>query len=350
MPGTKRDSDGLEKVFKNFLSMKMRDVPDLLHHITTMFSPRLLEAANVPVYKTLQHAGEFVVTFPRAFHGGFSMGPNIGEAVNFATPDWVAFGSDANERYRAFARPSVFSHDRLAFTMANHLQEQKSYNMCKLLLDELERIVEEELGLRNRLIGTGVRDVSDLITLPVNRLDQLDDASATYDDLRLCHACKHVCFFSAVACECSQSKVSCLRHSHYMCRCPTERRYLMIWSNEEELTSTLERVKKHCARLKDEEVDGNSSPTINLDHVGPTKLPPVAVGVERDLADNRDVRICLEPFDPLQSNRSESLDLDPDITPRSTATMNNNTIVIDDDDDDDSLEVIAVHPPKKPVM
>ena len=124
----------------------------------------------------------------------------------------------------------------------------------------------------------------------------------------------------------------------------------MIWSNEEELTSTLERVKKHCARLKDEEVDGNSSPTINLDHVGPTKLPPVAVGVERDLADNRDVRICLEPFDPLQSNRSESLDLDPDITPRSTATMNNNTIVIDDDDDDDSLEVIAVHPPKKPVM
>ena len=82
VPGTKKDADGLEKVFKNYLSMKMRDVPDLLHHITTMFSPRLLQNAEVPIYKLLQYEGEYVVTFPRAFHGGFSMGPNIGEAVN----------------------------------------------------------------------------------------------------------------------------------------------------------------------------------------------------------------------------------------------------------------------------
>lgn len=100
VPGTKEDSNGLEKVFKNYLSMKMRDVPDLLHHITTMFSPRLLQQSEVPIYKLLQYPGEYVVTFPRAFHGGFSMGPNIGEAVNFATHDWIAYGSDANERYR----------------------------------------------------------------------------------------------------------------------------------------------------------------------------------------------------------------------------------------------------------
>ena len=81
VPGTNKDAEGLEKVFKNYLSMKMRDVPDLLHHITTMFSPRLLQNADVPIYKLLQHEGEYVVTFPRAFHGGFSMGPNIGEAV-----------------------------------------------------------------------------------------------------------------------------------------------------------------------------------------------------------------------------------------------------------------------------
>ena len=83
--GSKKDSEGLERVFKSYLSMKMRDEPDLLHHITTMFSPRLLQTGSVPVYKLLQHPGEFVVTFPRAFHGGFSMGPNAGEAVNFAT-------------------------------------------------------------------------------------------------------------------------------------------------------------------------------------------------------------------------------------------------------------------------
>lgn len=74
-----------------------------------MFSPRLLQNADVPVYKLVQYEGEYVVTFPRSFHGGFSLGPNVGEAVNFATHDWIAKGADANERYRSFARPAVFS-------------------------------------------------------------------------------------------------------------------------------------------------------------------------------------------------------------------------------------------------
>lgn len=250
VPGDPKSAEGLEKVFRSYLSLKMRETPDLLHHITTMFSPRLLQNADVPVYKVLQYEGEYVVTFPRAFHGGFSLGPNIGEAVNFATHDWIAHGSAANEKYRTYARPAVFSHDRLTFTMANHLDEQKSYATCKLLLEELERVVAEELSLRRELVAEGVRDVSEMITLPSNRLDQLDEKSASYDDKRLCHACKHVCFFSAVACECSQSKVSCLRHSHYMCRCPSRLRYFLIWSTEEELNTTVEKTRQRCMELK----------------------------------------------------------------------------------------------------
>ena len=291
VPGTKRAADGLEQVFKSYLSMKMRNAPDLLHHITTMFSPRLLQNANVTVSKLLQYPGEFVITFPRAFHGGFSLGPNLGEAVNFATHDWIAYGSDANERYRSFSRPAVFSHDRLTFTMANHLEDQKSYATCCLLLEELERVVSEELTGRQRLLRSGVRDVSDMISLPANNLEQLDETSANYDDRRLCHACKHVCFFSAVACECSQSKVSCLRHSHYMCRCPAERKYFMIWSQDEELRSTLERVRKHCESLK--------TPQDEQERSAPTKahedLPKVAPGVERDLAMHKNDEIWVEP-------------------------------------------------------
>ena len=63
--------------------MKLRDVPDLMHHITTFFSPRLLNQEGVKVCKLLQNEGEFIVTFPRSFHGGYSLGPNVGEAVNF---------------------------------------------------------------------------------------------------------------------------------------------------------------------------------------------------------------------------------------------------------------------------
>ena len=42
------------------------------------------------VVRTDQCAGEFVVTFPRAYHAGFNQGYNFAEAVNFALPDWVS--------------------------------------------------------------------------------------------------------------------------------------------------------------------------------------------------------------------------------------------------------------------
>lgn len=254
VPGTKQDADGVERVFKNYLSMKMRDVPDLLHHITTSFSPRILNQEGVRVCKLLQHAGEFIVTFPRAFHGGFSLGPNCGEAVNFALHDWIPHAVDANERYRTFARPSVFSHDRLVYTMAHWVQELRTKEICSSLARELRRLKNEELLLRAKLIKAGVRDVSNDVTLPPNRLDQLDEESADYDDKRLCHSCKHICFFSAVCCECSESKVSCLRHSHYMCRCSVKRKYLLIWTKETEMNDAITRVERRGEELSNSHV------------------------------------------------------------------------------------------------
>lgn len=130
------------------------------------------------------------------------------------------------------------------YTIANHTSELRTKEICNAVSMELRRLMGEELLLRTKLIRSGIRDVSKEVQLPPNRLDQLDEMSADYDDKRLCHSCKHICFFSAVACECSESKVSCLRHSHYMCRCSVKRKYLLVWTTEQEMKDTISRVEK----------------------------------------------------------------------------------------------------------
>lgn len=44
---------------------------------TTLFPPNILSEHGVPVYKAVQKPGEFVVTFPRAYHAGFSHGKSL---------------------------------------------------------------------------------------------------------------------------------------------------------------------------------------------------------------------------------------------------------------------------------
>lgn len=102
-----------EEAFRKALPGHFERQPDLLFHLTTLLSPRILHQYGVPVYSTTQQEGEFVITFPNAYHGGFNMGFNCAEAVNFAPADWFRFGSAGTERFRTFRKPSVVSHERL---------------------------------------------------------------------------------------------------------------------------------------------------------------------------------------------------------------------------------------------
>jgi JmjC domain, hydroxylase len=98
---------------------------------TTMFSPRVLRQRGVAVYRAVQDAGSFVVTFPRAYHSGFSTGFNVGEAVNFATGDWWPFGEGARRVYRAMQQPQIIAHElalmRDALDLVGEFGSNQSY-------------------------------------------------------------------------------------------------------------------------------------------------------------------------------------------------------------------------------
>jgi [histone H3]-trimethyl-L-lysine4 demethylase len=80
-----------EEAMKSKAPELFENQSDLLHQLVTIMNPNLLMERGVPVFRTDQHAGEFVITFPRSYHAGFNQGYNFAEAVNFAPADWVIF-------------------------------------------------------------------------------------------------------------------------------------------------------------------------------------------------------------------------------------------------------------------
>lgn len=79
----------------------------------TQLSPSILKSEGVPVFRCVQNPGEFILTFPRAYHSGFNCGFNCAEAVNVAPVDWLPHGHNAIELYREQARKTSISHDKL---------------------------------------------------------------------------------------------------------------------------------------------------------------------------------------------------------------------------------------------
>ncbi|XP_039575489.1 lysine-specific demethylase 5C-like, partial [Passer montanus] len=92
-------AEHLEEVMKKLTPELFESQPDLLHQLVTLMNPNTLMAHGVPVVRTNQCAGEFVITFPRAYHSGFNQGYNFAEAVNFCTADWLPAGRQCIEHY-----------------------------------------------------------------------------------------------------------------------------------------------------------------------------------------------------------------------------------------------------------
>jgi len=68
---------------------------------------------DVRVCRAVQQPGEFVVTLPRAYHGGFSCGFCAGEAVNFATAEWLPYAQQCAARLRRLGLDHILPSEQL---------------------------------------------------------------------------------------------------------------------------------------------------------------------------------------------------------------------------------------------
>jgi len=120
------DAEKFEAAIKSEAPDLFEAQPDLLFQLVTLMNPQRLTDAGVRVYGCNQRAGEFVITFPKAYHAGFNHGLNFNEAVNFALPEWLPYGRDCVQRYREHRKLPVFSHDELLITITQQSQSIKT--------------------------------------------------------------------------------------------------------------------------------------------------------------------------------------------------------------------------------
>lgn len=206
-----------EKVMRKTLPDLFETQPDLLFQLVTMLNPSVLQENGVSVYGVLQEPGNFVITFPRSFHGGFNFGLNCAEAVNFAPADWLPHGGSGAELYRLYHKPAVISHEELLCVVAKGSCNSK---VTPYLEEELRRIYEKEKTYRENLWRNGIVKAS-LMSPRIH-----PEYVGTEED-PTCIICRQYLYLSAVSCSCQPSAFVCLEHWEHLCECNLSKHCLL---------------------------------------------------------------------------------------------------------------------------
>lgn len=221
IPGA--DAERFEEAMKAAVPELFETQPDLLFQLVTLLPPDQLKKAGVNVYALDQRAGQFIITFPQAYHAGFNHGFNFNEAVNFAPSDWEPFGASGVERLQDFRKQPCFSHDELLMTAAGR---DTTIKTGRWLGPALARICDRELAQRSaflrrhqdsrqhdcRILASGAASEH---SCELNfEVDDSDVPEAEYQ----CNYCKVYAYLSRFRCH-KTGKVTCLLHagSHECC-------------------------------------------------------------------------------------------------------------------------------------
>lgn len=210
------DAIKFERAMKEAVPELFETQPDLLFQLVTLLPPDQLRKAGVRVFALDQHAGEFVITFPQAYHAGFNHGFNFNEAVNFAPADWEPFGLAGVERLQEFRKQPCFSHDEMLWTAGegNPSLGPLSIKTAKWLAPALSRMQEREHQQRE-LFRKRHWEVAPACSgqctnqCPMEPKIQNDDVS---EEEYQCSYCKAFTYLSRFKCQ-KSGKVFCLLHA-----------------------------------------------------------------------------------------------------------------------------------------
>jgi [histone H3]-trimethyl-L-lysine4 demethylase len=253
IPGN--DAEAFEEAMRQAVPELFETQPDLLFQLVTLLPPDQLKKAGVNVYALDQRAGQFVVTFPQAYHAGFNHGFNFNEAVNFAPTDWEPFGALGVERLQAFRRQPCFSHDELLLTAA---ARDSSIKTAKWLAPALARASSREASDRANFLAAHREasrhqckfsgdDWSADAECQMKFVVEEEDLS---EEDHQCHYCKAYAYLTQFRCD-KTGKTVCLIHADIYECCDESMEQKMMGPNhtlryratDESLRSLLQKIQ-----------------------------------------------------------------------------------------------------------
>jgi len=246
------DAPDFENALRSELPHLFSTEPQLLYQLTTTLHPDILKKHGVRMCTTLQQEGEFVLTFPRAYHSGLNCGFNFAESVNFASHSWLDWGLMAVNEYR-FVRSSVFSHEKMIWQIATSAATLSSLSLARSVRRQLELYMKYAKATIKRLQAHGIEETfqftkSHLALLVDDRdrplgVKEVPDAPThvsrrTHVNLMdkdgfepedpQCYVCGYDLFFHRVDCVCKTPRLPrCLNHAlQPICKCPEEQKFV----------------------------------------------------------------------------------------------------------------------------
>ncbi|EKD13450.1 uncharacterized protein L3040_002692 [Drepanopeziza brunnea f. sp. 'multigermtubi'] len=233
IPG--EDAEKFEQAMRDAVPELFETQPDLLFQLVTLLTPEQLKKAGVRCYALDQRAGQFVITFPQAYHAGFNHGFNFNEAVNFAPTDWEPAGDAGVERLQEFRKQPCFSHDELLWTAAEGAATGGvTITTAKWLAPALERMRDREISRRKQFMDKHREDheapcvVTDVVEGAGPRCHvgfTIDEEDVSEENM-MCTYCKSYAYLSRFRCN-GSGKVMCILHAgnYECCDQPEEARY-----------------------------------------------------------------------------------------------------------------------------
>ncbi|CAH8343469.1 unnamed protein product [Eruca vesicaria subsp. sativa] len=250
VPGSHATS--LEKTMRKYLPDLFEETPDLLHVLVTQFSPSILKDEGVPVYRAVQHQGEYVITFPRAYHAGFNSGFNCAEAVNFAPVDWLPHGQNAVELYSEENKKTSVSHDKLLLGAAHEAVRSLSAGGE----ESTKRLRWRSFCGKN---GTLTKAVETRLRMEEGRINALGSGfclikmEKDFDSKceRECSKCSYDLHLTAAGCnKCSPGDYACTKHASELCSCGGKGRFILLRYTIDELSSLVRALEGEVEDLK----------------------------------------------------------------------------------------------------